>query len=128
MFDIFVHLRKLLKLNHIRIDSFVFQLHCYLTSMVLLAFAVIIAAKQYVGNPIDCIHNEDIPKEMFELYCWIHSSFTIPRGLNMRVGAEVPHPGILKSSHEHEGDRRYTSYYPWVGFLLVLQVTCHTLH
>ena len=28
----------------------------------MLAFSIIISASQYVGNPIDCIHTNDIPE------------------------------------------------------------------
>ena len=122
MFDIFVQLKQLVKIKHVKIDSFVFRLHWGLTAIALVTFSVIITARQYIGDPIDCIHNKDIPKEVFDLYCWLHSSYTIPRGLKMPVGAAVPHPGILTSNRGYEGERKYTSYYPWVGLVLFLQV------
>ena len=28
----------------------------------MLAFSIVISASQYVGNPIDCIHTNDIPE------------------------------------------------------------------
>jgi len=39
------------------------------------------------------------------------------------VGEEVAHPGVLKSSPDEEEERRYVSYYQWVGFTLFFQVT-----
>ena len=45
----------------------------------MLAFSIVVSASQYVGNPIDCIHTNDIPEDVVNTYCWIHSTYTIPR-------------------------------------------------
>ncbi len=90
--------------------------------MILLTFSVIITTRQYVGNPIDCIHTDDVPDDVFDLYCWIHSTYTIPRALSLNVGDEVAHPGVLTSNVGEEDERRYVSYYQWVGFTLFFQV------
>ena len=52
----------------------------------------------------------------------IHSTYTIPRALSLHVGDEVAHPGVITSSHDEEDERRYVSYYQWVGFTLFFQV------
>ena len=76
---------------------------------------------------IDCVHTKDIPEDVLNTYCWIHSTYTIPRALSLHVGHEVAHPGVLSSSDDDEDERRYVSYYQWVGFTLFFQVR-HRLH
>ena len=77
---------------------------------------------------------------MFDLYCWIHSTYTIPRALSLHVGRDVAHPGVMTrcvwhtchvsrvmfnhcSAHDQEDERRYVTYYQWVGFTLFFQVS-----
>lgn len=71
---------------------------------------------------VDCIHTKDVPDDVFDLYCWIHSTYTIPRALSLHVGTEVAHPGVMASNVGEEEERRYVSYYQWVGFCLFFQV------
>ena len=37
-------------------------MHYRLTTTCMLAFSIVVSASQYVGNPIDCIHTNDIPE------------------------------------------------------------------
>jgi len=83
------------------------------------AFSLIVSAKQYVGNPIDCIHSKDIPEEVLNTYCWIHSTYTIPSAFWKRIGFDVAHPGVDKTIDPEE--RRYHKYYQWVCFCLFSQ-------
>jgi hypothetical protein len=83
------------------------------------AFSLIVSAKQYVGNPIDCIHSKDIPEEVLNTYCWIHSTYTIPSAFWKRIGFDVAHPGVDKTIDPEE--RRYHKYYQWVCFCLFFQ-------
>ena len=62
MFELFSELRGLLHVAHVSTDCWVFRLHYRLTTTCMLAFSIIISASQYVGNPIDCIHTNDIPE------------------------------------------------------------------
>jgi hypothetical protein len=123
MLDIFLRLKTLVKVSHIHIDSSVFRLHWAISSVILLVFSVIVTTRQYVGNPIDCIHTKDVPDDVFDLYCWIHSTYTIPRALSLRVGDEVAHPGVITSNVGEDDEKRYVSYYQWVGFTLFFQVS-----
>ena len=80
----------------------------------------IILNRQYVGNPIDCVHTKDIPEDVLNTYCWIHSTYTIPSAFWKRIGIDVAHPGIDKTIDPEE--RRYVRYYQWVCFCLFFQV------
>ena len=99
---------------------FFFRLHYSVTTTCMFAFSLIVSAKQYVGNPIDCIHSKDIPEEVLNTYCWIHSTYTIPSAFWKRIGFDVAHPGVDKTIDPEE--RRYHKYYQWVCFCLFFQV------
>ena len=123
MLEIFRELRGLLRVSHVHIDSWVFRLHYSVTTTCMFAFSLIVSAKQYVGNPIDCIHSKDIPEEVLNTYCWIHSTYTIPSAFWKRIGFDVAHPGVDKTLDPEE--RRYHKYYQWVCFCLFFQVSIH---
>ena len=86
----------------------------------LLAFSLIVTTRQYVGNPIDCVHTKDIPEDVLNTYCWIHSTYTIPSAFAKTQGEEVAHPGIEAS--KADGEKRFVKYYQWVCFCLFFQV------
>lgn len=119
MFDIFGSLKGIIKFDAICIDNNVFRLHYKFTVIVLAAFSILVTCRQYFGDPIDCIQNDDIPEKVLETFCWIHTTFTLPDAWNKQVGVEVPHPGIDKYT---PGEKRvYHTYYQWVCFVLFLQ-------
>ena len=120
MLDVFRGLKNLAKISHVHIDSTIFRLHYTFTVMCLLAFSLIVTTRQYVGNPIDCVHTKDIPEDVLNTYCWIHSTYTIPSAFWKRIGIDVAHPGIDKTMDPDE--RRYHKYYQWVCFCLFFQV------
>lgn len=128
MLDIFRSLKSLIKISHIHIDSPVFRLHYSLTVILLIAFSLIVTTRQYVGNPIDCIHSKDLPEDVLNTYCWIHSTYTITAAYRKKEGSEVPFPGIDNSKSYPESERKEYRYYQWVCFMLFLQVTFHFLH
>lgn len=122
MLDIFRGLKNLIKVSHIHIDSAVFRLHYSITVMLLVAFSLIVTTRQYVGNPIDCIHSKDIPEDVLNTYCWIHSTYTITTAYRKKEGSEVPFPGVANSKDYSESEKKVYRYYQWVCFMLFLQV------
>ena len=72
MIDVFRSLKGFTKIRHLVIDSTVFRMHYNVSVVFLLAFSGIVTTRQYVGNPIDCIHTKDIPEDVLNTYCWIH--------------------------------------------------------
>lgn len=127
MLDIFRGLKSLIKISHIHIDSAVFRLHYSLTVILLIAFSLIVTTRQYVGNPIDCIHSKDLPEDVLNTYCWIHSTYTITAAYRKRGGIEVPFLGVDNSKSYPESERKEYRYYQWVCFMLFLQVIDRTL-
>ncbi|XP_023237364.1 innexin inx2-like [Centruroides sculpturatus] len=119
MFDIFDSLRALLKVDRVSIDNDVFRLHYKFTVLILIAFSIVVTSRQYLGDPIDCIQNDDVPERVLETYCWIHTTFTLPEAFHKKVGVDVPHPGIDK--YKPGEKRMYHQYYQWVCFVLFLQ-------
>jgi len=119
MLDLLRGLKSLVKLSHVQIDSSIFRLHYTITVMACLAFSLLVTARQYVGNPIDCVHTKDIPEDVLNTFCWIHSTYTIPSAFWKRIGIDVAHPGIDKTIDPEE--RRYVRYYQWVCFCLFFQ-------
>ncbi|GBP17274.1 Innexin shaking-B [Eumeta japonica] len=101
-----------------KIDSVAFRLHCGATTAALLAASAALTTRHLVGNPIDCIHTRDIPEDVLNTYCWIHSTFTVAgeAGAGLARGA---YPGVRPAP---AGPRRYGKYYQWVAFMLFLQV------
>ena len=57
MLDVFLALKAALKINTVNIDNFIFSLHYKFTFLFLVAASVLVTCKQYIGDPIDCIHN-----------------------------------------------------------------------
>ncbi|KAJ0180874.1 hypothetical protein K1T71_002959 [Dendrolimus kikuchii] len=95
-----------------RIDSIAFRLHCGATTAALLAASAALTTRHLVGNPIDCIHTRDIPEDVLNTYCWIHSTFTV-------AGEAGAYPGVRGAGNS---PRRYGKYYQWVAFTLFFQV------
>lgn len=121
MLDIFRGLKSLVQISRIQIDSPVFRLHYSITVMMLIAFSLIVTTRQYVGNPIDCVHTKDIPEDVLNTYCWIHSTYALKSMFLKKLGKEVPYPGVGNSEGKTD-DRKVYRYYQWVCFCLFFQV------
>ncbi|XP_077284729.1 innexin family member shaking B [Arctopsyche grandis] len=124
MLDVFRGLKNLIKVNYVHIDSTIFRLHYSITVIILIAFSLIVTTRQYVGNPIDCIHTKDIPEDVLNTYCWIHSTYTVISAFKKKVGVEVIQPGIGSSNGALDlksDDIKVYKYYQWVCFCLFFQ-------
>ena len=86
--------------------------------VILVVSSLLVTSRQYIGDPIDCIVDPDIPQNIMDTYCWIHATFTIPNRTVDKIGTEVAHPGVAPSAHE---EKQYHKYYQWVCFTLFFQ-------
>lgn len=118
MLEIVSSFKSSLNFKKICIDDFVFKLHYKATFLMLAVFSTVVTAKQYIGDPIDCIVDE-IPQEAMDAYCWIYSTFTLPNKLGGRLGKDIAHPGV--SSHTDEDEVKYHQYYQWVCIVMLIQ-------
>ena len=81
-------IREYIGWDKYQIDDFVFRLHSKVTVVILLTFSLIVTASQFIGDPIDCVV-EDIPSEVMDTYCWIHSTFTLPQKILHKIEGKL---------------------------------------
>lgn len=65
----------------------------------------------------------DIPEDVLNTYCWIHSTYTVVDAFMKKQGAEVPFPGVDNSLSRGQLTIKHTKYYQWVAFTLFFQVS-----
>lgn len=118
MLDIFSGLRLVVKRRNISIDNAIFRCHWFFTSTLLVSFSLVITARQYVGQPIECHSIDKIPDSLLNSYCWVQSTFSVPRACDQQVGVEAPYPCI---DNRRGREVRVFAYYQWVGMVLFIQ-------
>lgn len=118
MLDIFSGLRLVVKRRSISIDNAIFRCHWFFTSTLLVSFSLVITARQYVGQPIECHSNSRIPDSLLNSFCWVQSTFIVPQACNQRAGFEVPYPCI---DNTRGREIKILAYYQWVGMVLFIQ-------
>ena len=108
----------------IRVDSVIFRLHYRFTTTLLIGCVVLVTANSLIGDPIQCLHDKMDDggfDKAVNTYCWISSTFSLPKYFDKEVGVEVAHNGV--GPHTDEDEKVYHSYYIWVPFVLFLQVS-----
>lgn len=124
-------LKNYTKFSKLWIDNFVFRLHCKLSVLILFGSCIIVTMGQVFGDPIDCIVDNEIPDGVMDTYCWIHSTFTIPKLIPQdpnQLHPVYPHPGVgpvPQQSYEEEVVTH--KFYQWVAFTLLFQGLCFLL-
>jgi len=133
----FVPLGK--KIGGILTEGPVAKLHYRATTLVLLLSVTLVTALEWIANgkSITCIQEGpddswNIPPNVINTYCYIMSTFTLPRQLAGGVlGDTVAGPGVGAYNPKTD-DVTYKAYYQWVPFVLMLQACLfyapHLLH
>lgn len=67
--------------------------------------------------------HRDIPEDVLNTYCWIHSTYTVADAFTKKQGSEVPFPGVDNSQSRVNVTIKHTKYYQWVAFTLFFQVS-----
>lgn len=80
MIDLFMPFRSFLKFENVCTDNNIFRLHYKLTVIILLIFTLLVTSKQFFGEPIHCMSNNEkdaADKEAINSYCWIYGTYTL---------------------------------------------------
>ncbi|KAG5678804.1 hypothetical protein PVAND_008438 [Polypedilum vanderplanki] len=119
MFYLFESLKSLTRLHQISIDNLTFKIHYRVTFLILVICSILITSYQYWGKPISCL-TEDGDAEQYILdFCWVASTFTIPKFYDKKGQKDVVAPGV---GGEIESDeKKYHTYYQWVCIVLFAQ-------
>jgi innexin len=119
MLGMFAPLQKLLKLEKVAIDNIVFRLHYKVTVFLFILFSLLVTAKQYFGDPIECHvdNNNPVPPKVVNLYCWVMGTFTVPSQLLLHNNRPL-YPGVLPHHHLSNQETASHKYYQWVCFII----------
>ncbi|XP_031637537.1 innexin inx2-like [Contarinia nasturtii] len=118
MLEIFNSVKELIKFDCISISDRIFRLHYKASVIILIVCSLFVTSNQYIGDPIDCIA-EDIPSRVMDTYCWIYSTYTVPKRLDGVIGRDIIQPGV--GSQDGDGKIKVHKYYQWVCFVLFFQ-------
>jgi len=133
----FVPLGK--KIGATKTEGLVAVLHYRFTTLLLLLSCTLVTALEWIGNgrSITCIQEGpddswNIPPNVINTYCYIMSTFTLPKQLAGGViGETVAGPGVGAYNPKTD-DVTFKAYYQWVPFVLMLQACLfyapHLLH
>uniref|UniRef100_A0A4Y0BFG4 Innexin n=1 Tax=Anopheles funestus TaxID=62324 RepID=A0A4Y0BFG4_ANOFN len=120
-------LQNILRIKQINSTDLVWRLHCRATVYLLLLACLLLSARQYFGNPIDCvIGSGTVPASTMNEFCWIMGTY-ISSDPNFVLDSTDLVKINAKIGHIPENERSYQKYYQWVVFILALQAGMFSL-
>ncbi|XP_058461797.1 innexin inx2 [Malaya genurostris] len=127
MIDLLKPLRDLLKTKTVDTTNVVWRLHSRATVYILVFFTLLLSARTYFGEPIDCISSApDNVKKSLNTFCWILGTYISNDPKFVRASWDFIEIGNrMGSIPKHE--RVYQKYYQWVSFILAIQAFMFSL-
>ncbi|EAA11594.3 AGAP006241-PA [Anopheles gambiae str. PEST] len=114
-------LQSILQIKQVNSTDLVWRLHCRVTVFLLLLASLLLSARQYFGNPIDCvIGSGTVSSSTMNEFCWIMGTY-ISNDPNFVLDSTDLVKINAKIGHIPESERSYQKYYQWVVFILALQ-------
>jgi len=115
------------KLREPHTEGFCNKLHYRVTVIFILACSILVTCQEWISNgkKIACVMegSDDswtIPKDVINTYCYVMTTFTLPKHYHAIVGNEVAHQGV-GPYNPRKDDVRHKAYYQWVPFVLFFQ-------
>eukprot|EP00092_Neocalanus_flemingeri_P107805 GFUD01138372.1.p1 GENE.GFUD01138372.1~~GFUD01138372.1.p1 ORF type:complete len:389 (-),score=45.92 GFUD01138372.1:101-1267(-) len=103
------------------IDNHIFRLHYRASVIIMLTAIALVTSGQFIGNPINCM-SDSISSGIMDVYCWIHSTYSVNSKFSGEKGVDFPHPGLgPDDTTGEEGGYTHHKFYQWVVFVLTLQ-------
>ena len=95
-----------------------------MTFVILATSVILVSTYSYIdssGSAIQCLYDKGtgIPQDVINRYCWIMSTFTLPKHYEGQIGEDFLHYGV--GSHKDKDERVYHAYYQWVPLMLSFQ-------
>lgn len=117
-------LKRKPKTEYRRADNVAFKFHYKVTFVVLLASGILVSTYNYFdssGSAIQCYFDKNIqvPATVINRYCWMRSTFTLPKYFEGEPGEDFIHPGV--GFHTEEDETIEHAYYQWVPLFLSFQ-------
>ncbi|XP_045116948.1 innexin shaking-B-like [Portunus trituberculatus] len=102
------------KVNYSRtvVDSVTARLHYQWSTTFCLMAGLLVIAKEYIGDAVECMQKGNDASKYINTYCWITSTFTI----NTTNGLDG-----LGHYNEEIHEKRVHTYYQWVPIVLAIQ-------
>ena len=92
-----------------------------MTTIFLLACAMLVSSKQLFGDPIKCTIStkKKVPEELLDTFCWAHTTFSVNSAWTSVVGEQIIYPGV--SNSQDRSNLVHHVYYQWVAIVLFIQ-------
>lgn len=128
MYDVFRGTKSFLvrkpKIEAPRPDNIVFRLHYQYTFSFLSIAVLLVTGYSYIdssGSAIQCMLDGGVKVSgsIINSYCWIMSTYSLPRHWNGTVGTDFLHHGV--GPQKEEDETVYHAYYQWVPLFLSFQ-------
>lgn len=115
------------KLHEPATEGTINRLHYRVTVLIFLGCSLIVTCLEWVGNgsKISCVmegpvDSWTIPQNVINTYCYVLTTFTIPKHWNTKIGHDSAQIGVGHYNPKND-DVTYKAYYQWVPFVLFLQ-------
>ena len=107
------------------------KLHYRVTFVLLLGCSLMVTCLEWVGagKKIACVmegpdDSWTIPLNVINTYCYVMTTFTLPKHWTTKLGIESVQPGVGDYNPKTD-EVHYKAYYQWVSFVLFFQI-CFT--
>jgi len=84
--------------------------------------SVLLGAKEFYGDPIDC-KVDGVSSDLMDTYCWVTGTYTVKEYFRPEYQKAVAYPGVGHYDETNDDlslHRQFHRYYQWVPMILAL--------